>query len=154
MLLVNYGDAPRDVTADVRRVMVLFLRAPQLSSLVGSLGGSSCLNSILHAFLGLTSSHLHSAIFLSASPFFLWPPCLLNPSPLFLKHFFLSVLALPTFSAFLPHLFSASLASSCCVFSAASDLRPLDIPFLALPLGASESLRESQSLWLRGVMPG
>lgn len=64
--------------------MVLFLRAPQLSSLVGSLGGSSCLNSILHAFLGLTSSRLHSAIFLSASPFFLWLPCLLNPSPLFL----------------------------------------------------------------------
>lgn len=64
--------------------MVLFLHAPQLSSLVGSRGGSSCLNSILHAFLGLTSSDLHSAIFLTASPFFLWLPCLLRPSPLFL----------------------------------------------------------------------
>lgn len=136
--------------------MVLFLRAPQLSSLVGSLGGSSCLNSILHAFFGLTSSHLHSAIFLSASPFFLWLPFLLNPSPLFIfavdlgfVPFLHSLHSLPFF-----FFFSASLAPSCCVFSAASDLRPLHIPFLALPLGASESLRESQSLWLRGVMPG
>lgn len=74
--------------------------------------------------------------FLSLPPLFLlWPPCLLNPSWLFFTvNFIISLFFNSQHS--LPFFLSVSLAPSFCVFSAASDLQPLDIPLLALPLWA------------------
>lgn len=114
-------------------MVLFFLFAPLLSSPLGLLGGAPSPNSILHAFLGPTSSHPHSTIFPSAccissltSSFKLIPP------PPTHTH--------SSLTSSNPFLFSSPafclLVPSCCAFSAGSDMQLLAFPYLSLLLWA------------------
>lgn len=139
-------------------MVLLFLLAPLLSSPVGLLSGAPSPNSILHAFLGLTGSRLHSTIFLSASSFSSLTSLLTKS---FLTFFFTVNLIIRLFFIFQHSLpFSPSPLFLCLLLP--------DSVFLVLPLicnlwiypfllslyGPSASLRECCLLGLRGVMPG
>lgn len=118
-------------------------------------------NSILHAFLGLTSSRLHSTFFFFPCLHFfplLWPPLLspLNPSSPF---FFINFIFSPVFNSqhSLPRFSSPSLSLllPVAVFSVLPVICNLWMDPVLLSLsGPSASLRGSCSLGLRGVMPG
>lgn len=138
-------------------MVLFFLFAPLRSSPLGLLGGAPYPNSILHAFLGLTSSPS------SFSKFSLSACCISSPTSPFKPTFcvfsllfpppptFLCLSAVP-FSFLPPALFPCS--QLLCV-TVGSDLQPLDFPHLSLSPSLGRLLHSDRAaVGLRGVMPG